>query len=84
MHTKKVRKPLGPAFAGGELWENVSGFRVRIVSVDKYPGAPISDFICAIDDYAVIYEWAESDGIHRRQKDAWNFQVRYTHCADLV
>lgn len=35
-------------------------------------------------DYGVTYQWAEANGeIRQHEKDAWNFQVRYTHAADL-
>ena len=76
----KFHKATGPAFNVGEVWVGSGKTKVTIVSVRKYPGAT-SDHT---SDYGVTYEWTEADGtINRHEKDAWNFQVRYTHQADL-
>ena len=76
----KFRKPCSPAFYAGEEWVSSGGARVKIVSVRKYPGAA-SDHT---SDYGVTYEWTEFDGtVRQHEKDAWNFQVRYTHHSDL-
>jgi len=74
----KFRKPTGPAFNSGEVWINTAGNRVTIVSVRKYntTGNHISD-------YGVTYEWAERGDVVQHEKDAWNFQVRYTHSSDV-
>lgn len=77
----KFHKAMGPAFNTGEVWVSASGVKVEVVSVRKYPGT-IGDHA---SDYGVIYK---TDPVANPQqvneKDAWNFQVRYTHQADLV
>lgn len=80
--TIKWHKATGPAFSAGEHWVGGSGSRVTIVSVRRYPGAkPDSNHT---SDYGVTYEWKDSKGkVFQNEKDAWNFQVRYTHVADL-
>jgi hypothetical protein len=72
----KFHKATGPAFNVGEVWV-ANGVRVEIVSVEKYPGATDDH----TSSYNVIYR-ETLDGI-LCEKDAWNFQVRYTHQADL-
>lgn len=78
----KFHKATGPAFAVGEIWVGSSGHKVEIVSVRKYPGAT-SDHT---SDYGVTYKVnTVSDNPElTHEKDCWNFQVRYTHQADLV
>lgn len=76
----KFHKATGPAFNPGEVWVSSGGNKVTIVSVRKYPRAT-SDHI---SDYAVTYEWKEKGEIVQHEKDAWNFQVRYIHQADLM
>ncbi len=71
---RKCHKPTGPAFNAGEVWQGVSGSKVVIVSVRKYANSGNE-----ISDYAVTYDQI---GDVRCEKDAWNFQVRYTHTAD--
>lgn len=75
----KFHKATGPAFHPGEVWVGASGSKVEIVSVRKYPGATADHS----SDYGVTYKTdpLKSEQIH--EKDAWNFQVRYTHSADL-
>jgi hypothetical protein len=77
----KFHKAKSPAFNQGEIWVGASGFHVEIVSVRKYPGAT-SDHS---SDYGVTYKIdpvSNPEQLH--EKDCWNFQVRYTHIADLV
>jgi hypothetical protein len=71
----KFHKPTGPAFNAGEEWRSVSGnIRVTILGVRKYAGAGNE-----ISDYAVRYDNGQGVEV---EKDAWNFQVRYSHVAD--
>ncbi len=73
----KWHKATGPAFHVGEQWISHSGkIRCKIVAVRRYPGA-IGHHT---SDYGVTYEY-EDGGQH--EKDAWNFQVRYGHVADV-
>ena len=78
---RKFHKATGPAFKPGEVWLPADGSSTecRIVSVELYPGA-ITDYL---SDYKVTYqfEYEQSYSPHR-EKDAWNFQVRYMHVAD--
>lgn len=77
----KFHKAAGPAFSPGEIWYSSNGIKVEIVSVHKYPGAT-SDHN---SDYAVTYKTDPTNSPSKiHEKDAWNFQVRYTHQADLV
>ena len=77
----KWHKATGPAFNQGEIWVSVSGTKVEIVSVRKYPGAT-SDHT---SDYGVTYKTDPlNNPTQTHEKDAWNFQVRYTHQADLL
>lgn len=70
--THKFHKANGPAFNVGEKWESCSGkIRCEIVSVRKFGAGKW--------DYDVTYQY--EDG-YQHSKDAWNFQVRYTHIAD--
>ena len=77
----KWHKATGPAFNAGEVWVSSSGTRVEVISVRRYPGAK-SDHT---SDYGVTYFTdPERDRTKTHEKDCWNFQVRYTHQADLV
>lgn len=77
----KCHKATGPAFNAGEIWVGSGGIQVEVISVRKYPGAT-SDHI---SDYGVTYYTnPEYDRTKTHEKDCWNFQVRYTHQADLV
>lgn len=78
----KFHKAIGPAFNPGERWyfsDGSSGY-VEIVSVTKYPTATTNH----ASDYEVTYK---TDPLRNPEathtKDAWNFQVRYTHQADM-
>jgi hypothetical protein len=76
----KFHKATGPAFNTGEIWYSSSGIKVEIVSVRKYPNATTNH----ISDYGVTYKTDpvnNPDKLH--EKDAWNFQVRYVHQADM-
>lgn len=77
----KFHKATGPAFNVGEVWVSANGVKVEVVSVQKFPGATGDH----TSDYSVTYK---TDPVANPQqineKDAWNFQVRYTHQADLV
>lgn len=80
----KWHKATGPAFNPGEVWVGSGGGKVEIVSVRRYRGAPAVDDGDHTSNYGVSYKWVDSDGVERfHEKDAWNFQVRYTHIADL-
>lgn len=69
----KFHKANGTAFNAGEQWVGSSGGgRCSIVSVRQFGNQKW--------DYEVTY--AYEDGAIST-KDAWNFQVRYTHIADL-
>ena len=73
----KFHKATGPAFKTGEVWYGSNGQRVRIVDVARYLGV-LSNHSC---DYSVVFMDMTDATLH--EKDAWNFQVRYTHEADL-
>jgi hypothetical protein len=80
--TIKWHKATGPAFSVGEQWVGMTGTRVTIVSVQKYPGASAESNHTS--DYSVTYERIDHKGVLQQyENDAWNFQVRYTHVADL-
>lgn len=77
----KFHKATGPAFNAGEIWVGVSGHKVEIVSVRKYPGATADH----TSDYGVTYKTDPVNNPEQtHEKDAWNFQVRYMHQADLA
>lgn len=78
--TIKFHKATGPAFNPGESWHGSGSHCVTIVSVRKYPGATADH----TSDYGVTYQWTDANGkIYQHEKDVWNFQIRYTHFADL-
>lgn len=68
----KFHSPDGPAFNKGEVWRSPSGAIATIESTRRYGPAKW--------DVEVTYTF--SDGTST-SKDAWNFQVRYGHIADL-
>lgn len=72
----KFHKPTGPAFHAGEMWVSYNNIKVVVKGVRKYTGVDGTE----ISDYAVIYD--NGEGVET-EKDAWSFQVRYTHAADL-
>ena len=71
----KFHKATGPAFDAGEVWVDSSNAKAQIVSVRRYVNA----ITYHMSDYSVTY--TTGNGTH--EKDAWNFQVRYTHQADI-
>lgn len=77
----KFHKATGPAFNPGEVWVSSTGTKVEIISVRKFPHAT-SDHT---SEYGVTYK---TDPLNNpeltHEKDAWNFQVRYAHQADLA
>lgn len=72
----KFHKATGPAFNVGEVWYGANGHKVEIIDVARYLGV-LSNHT---SDYSVMYKDIAEGSIH--EKDAWNFQVRYTHQAD--
>ena len=78
----KWHKATSPAFNEGEVWVGNGGrAKVRVVGVRKYPGAAADDNHTS--SYGVTYEWEEQGETRQHEKDCWNFQVRYSHIADL-
>jgi hypothetical protein len=71
----KFHKATGPAFEPGQLWSYDVGRNVEIVKVYGPEGQGHH-----ASDYTVLYRNVTTGEYH--QKDAWNFQVRYTHVAD--
>ena len=69
----KLHKPNSPAFNAGEVWIGASGSKVEIISVVPWP-------VC-IDTWSYSVHYRQADG-SLSNKDAWAFQVRYTHTAD--
>jgi len=71
----KFHKANGAAFNAGEQWVSCdgAGIKCEIVSVRKFGDGKW--------DYEVTYKYPNGD---ISTKDAWNFQVRYQHVADLM
>lgn len=70
---RKFHKPNGLAFAVGQEWRGISGnFKCFIDSVTKFGSGKF--------DYTVAYHYEDGS---TAEKDAWSFQVRYQHVADL-
>lgn len=72
----KFHSPDGPAFNAGERWVGSSGTPVTIHKVVRY----------GVDKWDVdVFYWYPMD--ERRSvescKNAWAFQVRYQHTADM-
>jgi hypothetical protein len=79
----KIHKATGPAFNAGERWYFADGTDsyVEIISVVKYRGATGN----TSSDYEVTYKTdPKNNPDATNTKDAWNFQCRYTHAADLT
>jgi hypothetical protein len=74
----KFHKATGPAFNVGERWVSSSKQEVQIVSVRKYEKC--LKYADAKWDYDVTYK-CEDGALF--EKNAWDFQVRYQHIADL-
>jgi hypothetical protein len=74
---KKFHKPDGPAFNEGEIWYSADGMGIeaKIERTERY----------GVDkwDVMVYYSFPRTGHDNKACKDAWNFQVRYEHQADL-
>lgn len=72
----KWHAPTGPAFAAGEQWvaADKSGSTCEIIRVKQFGAGKW--------DHEVYYR-PSSDPAREFSKDAWHFQVRYIHIADL-
>ena len=78
----KFHKATGPAFNVGERWcfADGSASYVEIISVTKYRGATGN----TSSDYEVTYKTdPKNNPDATNTKDAWNFQCRYMHIADM-
>jgi hypothetical protein len=71
--TTKFHRGRGPAFDPGEVWYSSEGFRVEVVRTWAF----------GTGKFDVVVEYLQANGT-LCQKDVWNFQVRYTHQADLA
>lgn len=72
----KFHSPDGPAFLPGEQWLTTArDARVSIASTRRYGPDKW--------DVEVEYVLIDREDHHYFKKDAWNFQVRYFHIADL-
>lgn len=73
----KFHSPDGPAFNPGEIWWSADGMglKARIEKIERY----------GVDkwDVLVYYSFPIVGNGQLACKDAWNFQVRYQHQADL-
>ena len=73
----KFHKPESPAFYPGEVWVSAEGkHRVTVVSVRRWGNDRW--------DADVTFSFTEAGEVRESHKDCWNFQVRYSHIADLV
>jgi hypothetical protein len=73
---KKFHNPDGPAFNAGEVWVSSEGARVAIHRTERY----------GVDKWDVdVFYWVPMDARRSVEcsKNAWAFQVRYQHKADL-
>lgn len=71
---KKFHSPDGPAFNKGERWVGSSGAVVEILATRRY----------GQDKWDVDVQYhMPSQPNSVWSKDAWNFQVRYMHTADM-
>lgn len=73
----KFHSPDGPAFNPGEVWVGSSGLEVTIVNTFRFGPSKW--------DVDVRYKWLDTNTGQESHwvKDAWNFQVRYNHKADM-
>ena len=70
---RKFHSPDGPAFAPGQEWVSCSGkIRCWVIGTRRWGS----------DKWDVEVTYRYADGAESR-KDAWNFQVRYEHIADV-
>ncbi len=69
----KFHPAKSPAFNAGEVWVDSAGRKVEVVSIRYFgTGEKFDGQVIYRDDTNEVFD-----------KDAWNFQVRYTHVADL-
>jgi hypothetical protein len=79
----KIHKPTGPAFNVGEVWYSAGGnLRVEIIGVNIYPYATKFPTEARLTTNCFEVSYLQSDGTVAK-KDAWCFQVRYSHQADI-
>ena len=71
-HASKFHNADGPAFVQGQRWSNAKSF-VTVVRTERFGDGKW--------DVEVYYTVPNDD--REYHKDAWNFQVRYVHEADL-
>lgn len=69
---KKFHKPESPAFNEGEVWYATPKSYVVIQRVERYN----------VDKWDADVYYTQIDGT-TGHKNAWSFQVRYQHKADL-
>ncbi len=72
---QKFHSPDGPAFNKGEQWIGRSGSTYEIISTHRYHKDKWSVDVT----YCLVGKPEQT-----WTRDAWNFQVRCTHSADLV
>lgn len=72
---KKFHSPDAPAFNPGEQWIGTSGAVYEVLSTRRYSTDKWGVDVC----YCMITQ----PEVHWT-KDAWNFQFRFTHRADLA
>ena len=70
--SKKFHPARSPAFAQGQAWFDSTNRRVEIVGVEMFAQGKFDGEVFFKCDLGTVYA-----------KDAWNFQVRYNHQADL-
>lgn len=73
---KKFHSVDGPAFNLGEIWVSSGGVKIEMLRVERY----------GVDKWdADVFYWSSLDPSTRIEihKNAWSFQVRYQHQADL-
>lgn len=73
-HNQKFHNPKGPAFNVGEKWIAADGQGGECIINNTMKYGPDKW------DVAVFYE-CKNGQVY--EKDAWNFQVRYFHIADI-
>lgn len=71
----KFHSPNGPAFAPGELWVGSSGSTYEVIGTRRWGEDKWDVDVTYVVAGTVEPQWT---------KDAWNFQVRFTHVADRV
>jgi hypothetical protein len=69
----KFHPAKSPAFNEGEVWVDSTGRKVEIIDVQHFGDGKFDGQVFYKCDIGSVYN-----------KDVWNFQVRYTHQADLA